>query len=324
MRRRGAGSVAAMAMVTMVALAWRVGAAELTPVKLTVIPPGANYAEFIVAKAQGIFAKNGLEVELVSVDTVPAGLAATVSGNTQFAFAGPNIVDAVPAGLPVVAIFAIDNVSVGQICALEVIHSAKDLVGKVVALPNRGSAPDVTFRIWLQNAGVSETEVTIRNIDTGTPAMMAAAMAGAVQAFTLNPPRCALVAAAHFKVLADLAATGMKYFNAGVAVSRAYLTQHRDIVERFVASLYQAERLFKESREAAFAAIADQEKTTDPEIQAQAWAFYKKFYADPPAVSEEGLLQAIKYSSSEKTRTAGPAMVKAMYDNSIVEGVIGK
>jgi ABC-type nitrate/sulfonate/bicarbonate transport system substrate-binding protein len=182
----------------------------------------------------------------------------------------------------------------------------------------------VTFRIWLQNQGVSEAQLTIRNINAGTPAVMAAAASGAVQAFALNPSRCYLNAKNGFRVLADLGSTGMPYFNAGVAVSRDYLQKNRDVIRRFVRSLDEARRLFKGNREIAFKAIADQDKVTDPAIADQVWAFYKKYWADPPSVSNEAMLQAIKYSSSERTRNEGPALVSKMYDNSIVDEVTRK
>jgi ABC-type nitrate/sulfonate/bicarbonate transport system substrate-binding protein len=258
------------------------------------------------------------------LDGARASLAAAVAGSVQFAFTGPNIVDAVVAGIPVVAIYALDNVSVGQVCAHNDIKNAKDLIGKTVTVPNRGSAPDVTFRIWLEKEGIDDSKLTIRNISAGTPAVMAAAASNQVQAFTLNPPRCYLNEKAGFHVLADLGSTGMKYFNAGVAVSRDYLTEHRDMVEKFVASLDEALKLFKQDKNVAFEAIEQQDKVTDPDVRQRVWEFYKKYWADPPSVDRDAMLQAIKYSSSEKTRRLGPAMVEKMYDNSVVEGVLKK
>lgn len=297
---------------------------RLTPVKLTVIAPGTNYAQFSLAKSEGIFAKNGLDVEFIKVDTANSGIASAISGSAQFAFTGPNVVDAAASGIPIVAIYSLANVSIAQVCGHESIKSAKDLIGKSVAVPNRGSAPDVTFRIWLQNQGVKEDQLTIRNINAGTPAVMAAAASGAVQAFALNPPRCYLNAKSGYHVLADLGSTGMAYFNAGVAVSRDYLEKNRDVVRRFVRSLDDARKLFKQNREVAFRAIADQDKVTDSTVSDQVWNFYKKYWADPPAVSQEAMLQAIKYSSSERTRKEGPRMVSKMFDNSVVEEVTKK
>ena len=297
---------------------------KLTPIKATIIAPGANYAQLSIAKQRGLFAKNGLDVEFIVVDTANSGIASAISGATQFAFTGPNIVDAVASGIPIVAIYSFDNVSVAQVCALTSIKSVKDLAGKVVGVPNRGSAPDVTFRIWLESQGLGESQLTIRNINAGTPAVMAAAAAGQIQAFSLNPPRCYLNAQAGFHVLADLGSTGMPYFNAGMAVSRDYLKKNRETVRAFVAALMEAKALFKKDRAIAFEAIKDQDKVKDPEVAAQVWEFYKKYWADPPTVSQDAMLQAIKYSSAEKTRSNGPSIVTQMFDNSVIESIVKK
>ena len=294
----------------------------LIPVKATIIAPGSNYSQLAIAKDEGIFAKHGLDVEFVTVDTANSGIASAVSGATQFTFTGPNLVDAVVAGIPIVAVFAIDNVSIAQVCTKTEVNSAQDLVGKIVGVPNRGSAPDVTFRIWLRDQGLDDTQVTIRNINTGTPGVMAAAAAGQIDAFALNPPRCYMNESAGFKVLADLGSSGMPYFNAGIAVSKDYLTNSRETVKKFVAALEEARQLFKDNKEIAFKAISGQDKITDTAILEQVWAFYNQYWANPGTVSADALMRAVQESSAEATRQGGEALVSSMYDNSVVEDVI--
>lgn len=294
----------------------------LIPIKVSVIAPGTSYAQFSIAQEHGLFAKNGLDVTLITIDQASAGLAALAAGQTQFAFTGPNLVDAAASGLPVEAIFAINNVSIAQVCTLDAIRTPQDLIGKTVALPHRGTAPDITFRMWLAGHGIADSQLTIRNLDAGNPAVMAAAAAGAVQGFALNPPRCYLNAQHGFHVLANLADGGTRYFNAGVATTHAYLAGHRDVAERFVRSLIEAEALFRTDRAVAFHAASELDEVNDPRVAQQVWDFYKRYWANPPAVDPGGLLEAIRASASEKTRQAGPSMVGQMYDNSVVEAAL--
>jgi ABC-type nitrate/sulfonate/bicarbonate transport system substrate-binding protein len=120
-------------------------------------------------------------------------------------------------------------------------------------------------------------------------------------------------------VLADLGSTGLQYFNAGIAVPRAYLASHRDVAVKLVAALAEAVQLFKSDRDVAFKAIAAQDKIIDPDILAKTWAFYKKYWADPPLVSPAAMLAATRLSVNAKTRALDDATVASMYDNSVLE-----
>lgn len=290
----------------------------------TLTTPAATLAPFAIASEQGLFVKNGVDVEFVSVDATPAALAAVASGAVQFGFTGTNIVDAVAAGVPVVAVYALTNLPVGQVCAINAIRTPQDLIGKAVALNNRGSAPDVTFRIWLQSQGLNDRQVTIRNIDIGSAAVVAAAVSGSVQAFSLPPPRCFLNAANGFHSIANLSSAGFQLFSAGVATNRAYLAANRDTVRGVLRALVEAHRLFKDNREIALRALGDTEKLTDPVALDALWDFFKGHFADPPYVAEAAISQAVRSSLNAKTAELGPGLVGRIFDNSVLEEIVGK
>src|SRR5262245_37885501 len=82
--------------------------AELTRVRLAVlVAPLLVNSALMIARDRGLFAKNGVDVEFVSIDATPAGLAALSAGTVQFSFTGPNIIDAVAAGVPLVIVFTL-------------------------------------------------------------------------------------------------------------------------------------------------------------------------------------------------------------------------
>jgi NitT/TauT family transport system substrate-binding protein len=300
---------------------------ELTRVRFALLSlPFGSYSQFTIAKEQGLFARNGLEVEFVPVDTSPNGLAALASGAVQFSFTGPNIVDAVVAGIPVVVVFAVGNAPNVDICAGPTIRTAQDLIGKAVATLNRGSAPDMALRLWLQNQGLTE-QVTVRNINAGMAALAAAMESGAAVAFagtSTGITSCRTNPRGGTHMLVDLAENGVRFFNTGVAVTRDYLEAHRPTVKSFVAALIEAEKVFKEDREIAFRTLIALDKETDPKILEYNWNFIKTRWPDPATVNPEAMLTAIRSNLNEKTREIGPAMASQMYDNSVVLEVVGK
>lgn len=74
-----------------VACALSASAQTLTKVKMGYFPALVDTPVF-VAQAQGIFQKNGLEVEMISFTTGPALMSALLSGSTQFSDGGGGLV----------------------------------------------------------------------------------------------------------------------------------------------------------------------------------------------------------------------------------------
>jgi NitT/TauT family transport system substrate-binding protein len=317
------GTAVLAALVTMAATAWAQVEAPVR-VRYAVITIGTFNVAVPLAQRQGLFVKHGLDVEIVTVDTTPTALAALVSGSAQFAFAGSNIADAVVAGVPVALVYANGNVPALEICALKTMTTAKDMIGKTIGLQNRGSTPDITFRTWLQAQGVGADQVTIRNIDAGVPAILAASSSGQIQSYVLSPPRCFQDAANGFHVLGDLGDGSIKFLGAGVAVTRAYLESNRATVRKFLAALVDARKLFQDDAGLALSVIKEIERLSDDPTARNIWDYYKTHLASPPLVSEEAMLEVVKNSANARTREAGPALVGKMYDNSVLEEVVGK
>jgi NitT/TauT family transport system substrate-binding protein len=318
MRAAGAAVLVVAAFVVGPAVAQ--APAGLLPIRFaTVGNLGTLHASYTIARSQGLFAKQGLDVQFVPLDASPAALAAVAAGSVQFAFTGPNIVDAVVAGLPLVVIQASANVPVSEVCAAREIMSPRDLAGKTIATTNRGSALDVTLRIWLERQGVDPDLLTIRNVDAGIPAIVAAAQAGAAQAFVLNPPHCFRYTQSGFHVLADLGALGLQFFGAGIAVNRDYLAGNRAVIRRFLTAVVQGRALFQADRNLAIATIKAGDRIDDQETAENVWEFFKAHLANPPLVSRDAMATAVQFSLSRQTRELGPDLIGRMYDNSVLE-----
>jgi NitT/TauT family transport system substrate-binding protein len=303
------------------------GLAQEAPAKVrfaTIGVLGTLHSSYVIARDRGLFAAQGLDVEFVPLDATPIALAALAAGSVQFSFAGPNIADAVVAGVPIVVIYASVNVPVSEVCVQRSVASARDLIGKTLATTNRGSAPDVTLRIWLDRQGIDERQLTIRNIDAGIPAIVAAVEAGNAHGFALNPPRCSQYSQSGFHVLSDPAGPAIRFFGGGIAVNRDYLAASRNTVRRFVTAVLQGRRLFETDKELAIATVKAGDRLSDQATAESVWDFFKARLADPPLVSDEAMHAAVKHSLNPQTRDLGPALVGRMYDNSVVEEVTGR
>jgi NitT/TauT family transport system substrate-binding protein len=137
-------------------------AKDATPAKIEVgYTNTGSLVGLFVAKDQGMFARRGLDVDLVLIalnSTIPSAL---VGGSIQVGGTTPSVLmQAVDGGLDLVAIggVAVNDIhksNAGVVARPGVnIHTAKDFVGKRVGVPGIGAYMHVLFRKWLTDKGV--------------------------------------------------------------------------------------------------------------------------------------------------------------------------
>lgn len=154
----------------------------------------SDFASAFVAKEEGYFAKNGLDVELTLIglnSTIPA---AVMAGSLQVGGPTPSVMlQAVDGGLDLVAIgeAAVTAKSTASAVAVVAnpkanIKGPKDFVGKKVGAPGLGAFLHVLFRQWLIVNGVDPKQVTF--IEVGFPTQNDVLKAGTVDAVVTADP----------------------------------------------------------------------------------------------------------------------------------------
>ncbi|MEM7063502.1 MAG: ABC transporter substrate-binding protein [Cyanobacteria bacterium P01_B01_bin.77] len=147
-----------------------------------------GWLPWAVAEEKELFAANGANVELKWFDSYLASMealaAGQLDGNSQTL--NDTISFAADAANGEVAVLVNDN-SAGndKVIVAEGINSIEDLKGKTVAL-EEGVVDDFLLTQALEDAGMSRSDITIKNLETGAAA--AAFASGQVDAFAGWPP----------------------------------------------------------------------------------------------------------------------------------------
>lgn len=220
--------------------------------KLNVGYVGINSDNVIawVGKETGIFAKNGLDVQLIYFAGGTVAVMALASGETPISqTAGPGVVNAVLNGLDAVMI-------AGGVVTLDYwllsrpeIKTPEQLKGGAVAISRFGSASDFIVRYALQRIGLTPIkDVAILQIGA-LPDRLAAMESKRVQATVLAPPAMYVAQKRGFNIMADVAALGLAYQATGVATTRKFIREHPDVVRKYVKSQVEAVHRFKTDRE---------------------------------------------------------------------------
>ena len=143
----------------------------------------AGWWPWAIAEEEGLFEKNGANVELIWFDGYLASMEALASGqldaNCQTLNDTISFADAAVNGE--VAVLVNDN-SAGndKVIVSSEINSVEDLQGKSVAL-EEGVVGDFLLTLGLEDAGLAREDVDIKNLETGAAATAFAA--GQVDAF---------------------------------------------------------------------------------------------------------------------------------------------
>lgn len=203
-----------------------------------------------VAKETGIFARNGLDVQLVYFSGGTPALMALVSGDTAVSQnSGPEVVNAHIAGSDVVFIAGGTVTLDWWLLSRSEIKTAAQLKGGTLAISRFGSASDFVARFGLQRIElVPEKDVAIVQIGTTTD-RLAAIGAGRVQATVLPPPTMFIALKNGLNVLADVSALGLAFQHTAPVTTRRFIRENPEVVRRYLKSHVEAVHRIKTDRE---------------------------------------------------------------------------
>ncbi|VVC76223.1 Putative thiamine biosynthesis protein [Aquicella siphonis] len=150
-------------------LASVIHAAEPSGQKLTVLLdwfPNPDHAPLIIAKQQGYFQEQGLEVELIGPadPTDPPKLVAAGKADIGITYE-PEFMEQVDEGLPLVRVGTLIDKPLNSLVALKDtgIQSLADLKGKRIGSSN-GGLTGVMLKVMLLKAGLSDKDVELTNV----------------------------------------------------------------------------------------------------------------------------------------------------------------
>ncbi len=209
-----------------------------------------------VAKETGIFARNGLEVQLVYFTGGTPALMALVSGYTAISQnAGPETVNAHLGGSDVVFIAGGTVTLDWWLLSRSEIKTAEQLKGGTLAISRFGSASDFVARFALQRIGlVPEKDVTIIQLGSTTD-RLAALGAGRIQATVLPPPTMLMALKSGLNLLADVSTLGLAFQHTAPVTTRRFIRENPDLVKRYLKSHVEAVHRIKTDRETGIRVI---------------------------------------------------------------------
>ena len=277
----------------------------------------ANLAPFY-AKEKGIFLQNGLDVDLSLIDGGGKSMAALLGSSVEIAqLGGTETMSAYAGGGDVQAVALFVPVSPWVLMAPASYSGPNDLRGKTVGVASKGGSSEVAAVQQIERLGLKTSDVTI--LATGSVANLTSAMlANQVYAGPGHPPDTAALFKAGYKVIMDLAAQNVPAVENCTIVTKKYLNDHKDVMQKYVDSLIQAIVAMKKDKAGTIPVMQKLLNVTDQDALSQTYDYYvtQIFPVYPTVATKEWL-----YSRDElaKTNAAVKGLdVTKVIDNSFV------
>jgi NitT/TauT family transport system substrate-binding protein len=194
----------------------------------------------IVAKANGLFAKQGLDISVSNFTSGKQCLDTVMGGGADIATtAEAPVTAAAMAQQPIAFVAGMEYSDLKTMTAASAaIRTKADLRGKRIGF-TAGTGSEVYTAVLLKSAGLTAKDVTLVNLRPQE--MLPALAAGSIDAFDTWEPHIANAkkALGEGAVLLDTKGTYSETFN--IVVTRAYLEANPAIVSKFLAALIEAE-----------------------------------------------------------------------------------
>ena len=225
---------------------------------------GINNYVLEMGKRQGIFRKNGLDVEVVYVNSGSLLSQALIAGTFDLSFSqGSEAMIAKLSGADVRIAAVIANRFNHVYLAAPSITSFKQLKGKKVAVSRFGSGSHFQTNLALKDGGLDpEKDVTVLQIGN-SGARITAILSGVVDGTIMAADFVPRAKREGFNVLADLADTKIEYPFLSLNFIGSYLDRNQKLVKALIKSMSESIRALQTDSAMAKAVIRSALRTDD-------------------------------------------------------------
>ena len=239
---------------------------KLSKVRAVYPSPNVQYLPAYLARANGIYRDEGLEVELIAVRGAKEGVQALLGGDVQFAMMIGPVLPAIWQGADLKLLAQMVGMPTFSLIVRPEIGKVADLRGKKIGV-SFGGMTSVLVHDLIRLHGL-DPEKDIENINIpGSGPKVAALDKGMIAAALIAPPSEFAAIKAGFKRLVFLGDVMPDLPLTGIIASSRYIKENPKIVEKMVRATVRAVYVTQENPEAALAAMRGDLKMTPDEAK---------------------------------------------------------
>lgn len=321
-----------IAIVAMLVIGAAASVHAATPAQRKVRILFADFSErmglFFVAKDQRFFEEQGLDADLVQVNTGPVAVAAMAANEAEFysVSATGAALGAIASGLDLVWIAGMINKLDGYFYASPKISKPDDLKGKTLGVQSIGGGIWMFVMMALDHWGLAPERDKIQLRVIGDQSVLAQAMAqnlidGSVWGYAYNNA----LQKSGARLLADLTTLNIPYQGTGLVARRGFIANAPEVVERTLRAFVKAKGFVQEKgNQAAVVRSTQKWLRMSPNTNAdELFERMRLLYDRRVAPTREGIQNALRVLSRADGRY-GKMKVDELVDDRIIRKIEGQ
>ncbi|HEY2986522.1 MAG TPA: ABC transporter substrate-binding protein [Candidatus Binatia bacterium] len=271
------------------------------------------------ARDRGFFKKQGIEAEVIAVNSGVTALQALLAKEIELAVISvPSLVASRLGGADTTMIATVVPYFMDQIVTLPSITKPEQLKGKTGGVNRQNTSSDMSLRHGLRRIGIDpDKDVKIIAVG-GNPERLAALSRGVIQFSMMGEPFTREAEKAGFKVLVDVGPLKIPFHTNGILTTESFIKAKRPLALRFTRAIVEAIHYIKTDKEGTKTVITKNLRVTDPESLERAYKSYAPIFREAPYPDAEGVKTYLDdlARTNPKATTADP---KSFVDLSFVQ-----
>jgi len=261
-------------------------------------------AAYWVAKDSGIFARYGLDIELIFISGSTRGIQSLIAGDVSFVGAtGTAVINGKLAGGDIAIISSLTNTLPYYIIGNPAIKSPENLKGKSAGVHIPGTAADFALRFALKRAGLSYKDIKAVTVG-GSAARIAAVMSGQLD-FTIVPEAEKIRGEqGGLKVIMDMAKLNIPFQLTCTVTSKKMIRENPDTVRRMVKSTAETVHYYKTHKEQVVKIMQKYTRGQNRQVLEEVYASYSELLVEDTYPTIEGLKNTLEVQASWDPRAA--------------------
>ena len=249
----------------------------------------SNMSGTWVAREEGLFRKNGLEVELVHIPSTSRAIQTLLAGELAYTYmGGRTAAEATLKGADVAIVAGVANRLVFSFMARSEIKTFNDLKGKKIGITRLGSSTH-SVTLWVMNRfGLKPDDYQLMQL-VDVPNIFTAMMAGQIDAGALSPPTNFRGRKVGLTELIDLSKEGPEYVSVAIGSTRSFLKNNEEMTRRFVRGYSEGVLFLRANKAAGIKAIQKYARIEDPDILEATYAEARTYIETLPYVTRNGM-----------------------------------
>jgi NitT/TauT family transport system substrate-binding protein len=312
-------SCALLAIIAfLLCLAFPAGTVAADRLRIGYGAPSIPMAVLWIAQEGKLFPKNGLEVEVLYLESALVQRA-LIAGNIAYGeMTGSLMAAPTLQGADLVMLAGFLNRLTYRMIARSDIRTTKDLKGKRIGVSRFGAGADRATRLLLTRLGFSpERDVVLVQVG-GAPTRIAALTAGSIDATIVEPPDHKKAQEAGMSVLANMEDMNIPFQHTGLVTTRAHVAKAPQISHRVVKSFVEGIHLATVNSEVAKRAFRKHLRLQQERDLDEAYQVLRSFLPRKPYPTLEGF-KAVLAELAEQIPAAKTADPRDFIDTRFLE-----